>query len=89
LHALKQGHLEQALPLALQALKLREEAQFRPYQPLDHLLIRDIYLARGDTAKAQQHTEAATTLATEMELGALVSSMPNIRDILTAKHKEE
>ncbi|GHO51969.1 hypothetical protein [Ktedonobacter robiniae] len=89
LHALKQGHLEQALPLALQALKLREEAQFRPYQPLDHLLIRDIYLARGDTAKAQQHTEAASAIAAEMGMETLVASMPNIRDVLTAKHREE
>ncbi|EFH86082.1 hypothetical protein [Ktedonobacter racemifer] len=88
LHALKQGKLDQALPLALQALKLREEAQFRPYQPLDHLLIRDIYLARGDTAKAQQHTEAASAIAAEMGMETLVASMPNIQDVLAAQHKE-
>lgn len=88
LHALKQGNLEQALPLALQALKLREEAQFRPYQPLDHLLIRDIHLARGDASNAQQHTEAASTIAAEMGMETLVASMPNIRDVLAAQRKD-
>src|SRR5262249_49107840 len=38
--ALREGKPDQALDLALQALSLREAAQFRPYLPLDHLLVR-------------------------------------------------
>jgi hypothetical protein len=74
---LREGNLEQALTLALQALALREEAQFRPYLPLDHLLIRDIYLAKGDIANAQLHTQQASALAEEMGLQTLVSFMLN------------
>lgn len=74
-HALREGNLDQALTLALQALALREEAQFRPYLPLDHLLIRDIYLAKGDTANAQLHTQHALALAEEMGLHTLVASI--------------
>jgi tetratricopeptide (TPR) repeat protein len=81
-NALREGNLDQALTLALQALALREEAQFRPYLPLDHLLIRDIYLAKGDTANAQLHTQQALALAEEMGLDALVSSALNIREAL-------
>jgi tetratricopeptide (TPR) repeat protein len=76
-HALREGNLEQALTLALQALALREEAQFRPYLPLDHLLIRDIYLAKGDTTNAQLHTQQASALAEEMGLQTLMSFMLN------------
>jgi hypothetical protein len=72
----------------LQALSLREEAGFKPYLPLDHLLLRDIYLARGDTANAQLHTERASALADEMGLTTLVASMPNIREILAAQSAE-
>jgi tetratricopeptide (TPR) repeat protein len=87
LHALRKGNLDQALTLGLQALSLREEARFKPYLPLDHLLLRDIYLAKGDTANAQFHTEIASALAEEMGLKTLVSSMPNIRDILAAQQE--
>jgi len=87
LHALRKGNLDQALTLGLQALSLREEARFKPYLPLDHLLLRDVYLAKGDTANAQFHTEIASALAEEMGLKALVSSMPNIRDILAAQQE--
>jgi tetratricopeptide (TPR) repeat protein len=86
--ALREGNLEQALTLALQALALREAAQFRPYLPLDHLLLRDIYLAKGDTANAQLHTQQAAALAEEMGLRTLVSSMINIRDMLAAQPTE-
>lgn len=85
INALRQGDLDQALTLALQALELREEARFKPYQPLDHLLLRDIYLAKGDTANAQLHTQQASALAKEMGLKDLASSMPSIRNILTAQ----
>lgn len=62
-HALREGDLDQALDLALRALALREEAGFMPYQPLDHLLVRDVYLAKGDTANAQRHAQQAAALA--------------------------
>jgi tetratricopeptide (TPR) repeat protein len=87
LHALRKGNLDQALTLALQALELREEARFKPYLPLDHLLLRDIYLAKGEMANAQLHTEIASAIASEMGLKTLVSSMPNIRDILAAQQE--
>lgn len=88
LHALRKGNLDQALTFALQALSLREEARFKPYLPLDHLLLRDIYQAKGDTAHAQFHTEIASAIAEEMGLKTLVSSMPNIRAILAAQQEE-
>ncbi len=66
--------LEQALPPALEALALREEARFRPYQPLDHLLIYDVYLARGDTEQAQQHARRATEIAEELGHQAMVAA---------------
>lgn len=78
LHALRQGNLDQALILALQALELREKAGFKPYQPLDHLLIRDVYLAKGDTANAQLHEQRASVIAEEMGLPELVSSVPRM-----------
>lgn len=83
--ALREGNLDLALTLALEALALREEARFRPYLPLDHLLLREIYLAKGDTANAQLHTRQAQTLAEEMGLQSLVSAVPSIRDALAAQ----
>ena len=77
---MRNGNLDQALTLALQALQLREEARFKPYLPFDHLLLRDIYLAKGDTANAQFHTDIASSIASEMGLKTLVSSMPNKRE---------
>ncbi|MBA2680876.1 MAG: tetratricopeptide repeat protein [Ktedonobacteraceae bacterium] len=84
IEALRQGNLDQALTLALQALSLREEANFKPYLPLDHLLLRDIYLAKGDMANAELYTQRASVLAEEMGLKTLVSSLPNIQDVLEA-----
>lgn len=81
-HVLREGNLDQALTLALQALALREQAQFRPYLPLDHLLVRDIYVAKGDTANAQIHAQQALALAEEMGLHTLISSVRNLRDVL-------
>jgi len=83
--ALREGNVDQALTLALQALSLRQEAGFRPYLPLDHLLLRDIYLAKEDTANAELHTQQAFALAEEMGLQTLVSSVPNIRDVLAVQ----
>lgn len=87
-HALMRGDLNQALTFALQALSLREEARFRPYLPIDHLLLRDIYLAQGDTANAQLHTQKASALAEEMGYPHLVSSMADTRERLAAMQKE-
>jgi tetratricopeptide (TPR) repeat protein len=78
LHALRQGDLDQALTLALQALELREKAGFKPYQPLDHLLIRDVYQAQEDTVNAQLHEQRASAIAEEMGLPELVSSVPSM-----------
>jgi tetratricopeptide (TPR) repeat protein len=83
--ALREGHLDQALARALQALALREAAGFRPYLPLDHLLLRDIYQAKGDTAQAHLHAQHAQVLAEELGLQSLVASVPNIRDALAAQ----
>lgn len=60
------GDLDAALTYALQALCLREAANFRPHLPYDHLLLSDIYQARGDVAQALVHAETAISLAQEM-----------------------
>ncbi len=75
--ALFKGDLDQALTHALRALSFREAGGFRPYQPLDHLSLWDIYLKKGDTAKAQFHMQQASTMASEMGLSTLVSSVIN------------
>src|SRR5579859_669016 len=87
LHALRKGDLDQALPLALQAVSLREAANFKPYLPLDHLLLRSVYLAKGDEANAQLHTEIATALAEEMGMKSLVSSLPDIRTLMVTQRE--
>jgi hypothetical protein len=69
------GNLDEALSLALQALELREAARFKPYQPLDHLLLRDIYQVKGDTANAQLHEQRASALAEEMGYPMLVQEL--------------
>lgn len=88
IHALMKGNLDEALSLALQALELREAVRFKPYQPLDHLLLRDIYQVKGDTTNAQLHEQKASALAEEMGYPMLVSSMPNIRERLAAQQEE-
>ncbi|GHO46471.1 tetratricopeptide repeat protein [Ktedonospora formicarum] len=80
INALRLGNLDQALTLALEALKLREESGFRPYLPLDHLLVRDMYTLLGDDTNARLHERRAIELAEEMGLFTLVSSMPNLRN---------
>ena len=75
--ALFKGDLEAALTHALRALSFREAGGFRPYQPFDHLSLWDIYQKIGDTAKVQFHMQQASTLAEEMGLSTLVSSMIN------------
>jgi tetratricopeptide (TPR) repeat protein len=87
LDALFKGDLDQALTHARLALSFREAGGFRPYQPLDHLSLRDIYLAKQDTVNAQIHLQKASALAEEMGLETLVSSVPNMRDRLAAQQE--
>ncbi len=88
LDALFKGDLDEALAHALQALSFREAGGFRPYQPLDHLSLWDIYLKKGDTAKAQFHMQQASTLAEVMGLSTLVSSVINSTNRLGAQKEE-
>jgi tetratricopeptide (TPR) repeat protein len=87
--ALFKGDLEAALTYALRALSFREAGGFRPYQPLDHLSLWDIYQKIGDTAKAQFHLQQASTLAEEMGLSTLVSSVINSTNHLGVQREEE
>jgi tetratricopeptide (TPR) repeat protein len=64
--ALGRGDLDQALALAEQALALREAVRFRPFLPLDHLLLRSIHLARGDQQQAEAHQQHAAALVAEL-----------------------
>lgn len=75
--ALFKGDLQAALTHAKLALSFREAGGFRLYQPLDHLSLWDIYQKMGDTTKAQFHLQQASTLAEEMGLATLVSSVIN------------
>jgi tetratricopeptide (TPR) repeat protein len=86
--ALFKGDLEAALTHALRALSFREAGGFRPYQPLDHLSLWDIYQKIGDTAKAQFHMQQASTLAEEMGLSTLVSSVINSTNHLGVQKEE-
>jgi tetratricopeptide (TPR) repeat protein len=81
LYALMQGDLDQALSYGQRALSLREEAGFKPYLPLDHLLLRNIYLARGETPSAQQHMQQATILAEEIGHPELIAAVPDLRKL--------
>jgi hypothetical protein len=65
-NALLKGDQDQALVYAQQALSLREAVNFKPHLPFDHLLLSDIYQARGDRANALLHAELAFTLASEI-----------------------
>ena len=64
--AFEKGDLEAALTHALQALSLREAANFRPHLPFDHLLLSDIYQTKGERANAVRHAEIASALAKAM-----------------------
>ncbi|HZR40373.1 MAG TPA: tetratricopeptide repeat protein [Ktedonobacteraceae bacterium] len=86
--ALLRGDLDQALTYALRALSFREAGGFKPYQPLDHLTLRDIYLKKGDTAKAQFHMEQAFILAEEMGFSTLLSSVIDATSRLEVQKEE-
>jgi tetratricopeptide (TPR) repeat protein len=86
--ALFKGDLETALTHAKLALSFREAGGFRPYQPLDHLTLRDIYLKKGDTARAQFHMQQASALASEMGLATLVSSAISATNHLGVQNEE-
>jgi tetratricopeptide (TPR) repeat protein len=86
--ALFRGDLDQALIHAKRALSFREAGGFKPYQPFDHLTLRDIYLRKADTANAQFHMQQASALAEEMGYPTLVSSVPNIGEIQGTQQSE-
>ncbi|HEY4388186.1 MAG TPA: tetratricopeptide repeat protein [Ktedonobacteraceae bacterium] len=75
LFALNRGDLEQALTYARQALTFREAASFKPFLPLDHLLLRSIYQMQGDTTNAQFHLQRASAIASEIGHPEIVSSI--------------
>jgi tetratricopeptide (TPR) repeat protein len=83
--ALVKGNLDQALTHALQALSFREAGGFRPYQPLDHLLLWSVYQAKGDTANAQLHMQQASAIAEEMGFPTLVSGVLNSMSRMSAQ----
>jgi tetratricopeptide (TPR) repeat protein len=64
--ALGRGDLDQALVFGERALALREAVRFRPFLPLDHLLLRSVHLARGDRPQAEANQRQAAALAAEM-----------------------
>jgi tetratricopeptide (TPR) repeat protein len=83
-------NLDQALVYASQALSLREAASFKPYQPLDHILLSDIYLKKQDTASAQLHAQQALVLAEEMGYKRTLSQCQlTLGDIHLAQQEEE
>ncbi|HTK07156.1 MAG TPA: tetratricopeptide repeat protein [Ktedonobacteraceae bacterium] len=75
LFALNRGDLEQALTYARQALTFREAASFKLFLPLDHLLLRSVYQAQGDTTSAQFHLQQASAIAEEIGHSEIVSSI--------------
>jgi tetratricopeptide (TPR) repeat protein len=75
LAAVLKGDWDGALPYALDALAFREVADFMPYQPLDHLLLRDIYMAQDDAAKIAYHAERVSTLAQAIGHGQMFADM--------------
>jgi hypothetical protein len=56
--------------------------------PLDHLLLRDIYLAKGETEDALLHTQKASDLAEEMGHTRLVSSIVGSGDVQEVQKEE-
>lgn len=82
------GDLEVALSHALSALSFRETGAFKPYQPFDHLALRDIYLKKGDTTRAEFHLQQATALAETMGFSELISSLTETMDRLGVQQKE-
>jgi tetratricopeptide (TPR) repeat protein len=64
--ALNEGEVDEALSYALQALACREQARFKPYLPLDHILLSNIYLKKVDTLNGLLQAEQAYSLAEEL-----------------------
>ncbi|OJW06529.1 MAG: hypothetical protein BGO39_00510 [Chloroflexi bacterium 54-19] len=88
--ALAEGDLDAALANSLRELRGREQAGFKPYLPLDHLLLCDIYLLRGELEKALAHAQAALALAEEMDYaGAGVLSRLRFGDIKLKQGERE
>lgn len=82
LYAFRQGNLDQALTCASEALSLRQAAGFKPYLPLDHRLLSDIYQAKGNSAQALFHQQQAATLADEMGFAPLIALVSTRSDRL-------
>jgi len=86
---LQTGNVDEALTYGLQALAFREEAQFKPYLPLDHALLSSIYLAKADYPQAQIHAEKAVELADEIgSRGGRVLVLLGLGDIQLAQHEQ-
>jgi tetratricopeptide (TPR) repeat protein len=89
-HALAQGNLGQAVHHARQALELREKSGFKPYLPLDHLLLSEIRFKAGDLESAETHAKKAHALAHEMGYGrAVASALVVLGDILARQGKAD
>lgn len=88
--ALAEGDLDAALRNALQELRGREQAGFKPYQPLDHLMLCDIYILKDDLENALTHARAALALADDMDYaGAKVLSRLRFGDINLKRGERE
>lgn len=88
IYAFRQGNLDQALTCASEALSLRQAAGFKPYLPLDHLLLSDIYQAKGNSAQAMLHHQQAATLAEAMGFPTLITLVSNRCDQLPTSKVE-
>jgi tetratricopeptide (TPR) repeat protein len=87
--ALNKGDLDQALTYALQALSFREAARFRPFLPLDHLLLSSIYQAKGETENALLQAQKASAIASELgSKGALALALLSLGDIQVVQKEE-
>jgi len=87
--ALNKGDLDQAFTYALQALSFREAARFRPFLPLDHLLLSSIYQAKGEMGSALLQAQKASAIASELgSKGVLALSLLSLGDILVAQKEE-
>lgn len=88
--ALGKGELDAALEFGKQALASRQAAHFKPFQPLDHLLLSDIYLKRNEPDAAEKHALAAQALGNEMDYsGVKVLAMLRLADVALARGERD
>ncbi|CAG7654786.1 tetratricopeptide repeat protein [Paenibacillus allorhizosphaerae] len=87
-HAMMKGDLDQALHYAHRALALRQQTGFMPYEPLDHLLLCDIYLKLGKFEQAQSHAQKAYEIAEQLGYKrTIASALLSLGDILAARQQ--